>query len=73
VVLPSQSTVQGRLLPQRRPVAGEISVDGQETHPIAPDDCVTVTAAPFRAKIVRLGGFSFFTRLRQKLRWGERQ
>jgi NAD+ kinase len=73
LVLPSQSRVQVRLLPQRRPVAGEISVDGQETHPIAPDDCVTVTAAPFRAKIVRLGGFSFFTRLRQKLRWGERQ
>lgn len=73
LVLPFRSTVQVRLLPQRRPVAGEISVDGQETHPIAPDDLVTIAAAPFRAKIIRLGGLSFFARLRQKLRWGERQ
>ena len=73
LVLSSRSTVKVRLLPQRRPVAGEISVDGQDTHPITPDNLVTITAAPYRARIIRLGGLSFFARLRQKLRWGERQ
>lgn len=73
LVLSAHACVQVQLLPQRRFVAGEIAVDGQATHPLAPGDRVTVGAAPFRAKIVRLDKASFFARLRQKLRWGERQ
>ncbi len=73
LVLPSQATVKVRLLPQRRPVEGEITVDGQIGHPVQPGDWLTVGFAPHKVKIVRFAGSSFFERLRFKLRWGERQ
>lgn len=73
LVLPSTAMVRVRLLPQRRPVEGEITVDGQIGHPVQPDDWLTISLAPHRVKIVRFAGSSFFERLRQKLRWGERQ
>lgn len=72
-VLSPQVTVRIRLLPQRRPVEGEIRVDGLLGHPVLPDDWTTITISPHRVRIVRFKGSSFFERLHQKLRWGERQ
>jgi len=62
-----------KLLPQRRPVEGEISVDGQINCQVLPTHHVVIFKAPFKAQIVRFYGSSFYERLRQKLRWGERQ
>lgn len=73
LILSSKAKVTVKLLPQRRPVEGEISVDGQVNCQVLPTHRVLVFKAPFKAKIVRFHGSSFYERLRQKLRWGERQ
>lgn len=73
LVLPSKAKVTVKLLPQRRPVEGEISVDGQVNCQVLPTHYALIFQAPFKAKIVRFHGSSFYERLRQKLRWGERQ
>ena len=73
LVLPSKAKVTIQLLPQRRPVEGEVSVDGQLSHQVLPTHRLVIFKAPTKAKIVRFRGSSFYERLRQKLRWGERQ
>lgn len=73
LVLPSKVAIRVRLLPQRRPVSGEVSVDGQVNHPLRPKDWVVVKFSPYRVKIIRFDGSSFFERLRRKLQWGERR
>ncbi len=73
LVLSSKAKVTVKLLPQRRPVEGEISVDGQINCQVLPTHHVVIFKAPFKAQIVRFYGSSFYERLRQKLRWGERQ
>lgn len=73
LVLSSKAKVTVKLLPQRRPVEGEISVDGQINCQVLPTHHVVISKAPFKAQIVRFYGSSFYERLRQKLRWGERQ
>ncbi len=73
LVLSSGVKVKVKLLPQRRPVEGEISVDGQVNCQVLPTHHVVVFKAPFKARIVRFHGSSFYERLRQKLKWGERQ
>ncbi len=73
LVLPSKAKVTIQLLPQRRPVEGEITVDGQVSHQVLPTHRLAILKAPLKARIVRFHGSSFYERLRQKLRWGERQ
>ncbi|MCS7191724.1 MAG: NAD(+)/NADH kinase [Armatimonadetes bacterium] len=73
LVLSSKAKVKVKLLPQRRLVEGEISVDGQVNCQVLPIHHVLIFQAPFKAQIVRFHGSSFYERLRQKLRWGERQ
>lgn len=73
LVLPSKAKVTVQLLPQRRPVEGEITVDGQASHQVLPTHRLLILKAPLKARIVRFHGSSFYQRLRQKLRWGERQ
>lgn len=73
LVLPSKAKVTIQLLPQRRPVEGEITVDGQVSHQVLPTHRLVVLKAPMKARIIRFRGSSFYERLRQKLRWGERQ
>ncbi|MFA0782598.1 NAD(+)/NADH kinase [Fervidibacter sacchari] len=73
LVLPSKAKVTIQLLPQRRPVEGEITVDGQVSHQVLPTHRLVVLKAPMKARIIRFHGSSFYERLRQKLRWGERQ
>lgn len=49
-----------------------VSVDGQESFPLAAGDRVTVRQAAARARLVRLRPPSFYSILRTKLAWGER-
>lgn len=73
LVLSSKARVTIKLLPQRRPVEGEISVDGQLKHQVLPTHYLVVFQSPIKAQIVRFHTSSFYKRLRQKLRWGERK
>lgn len=73
LVLPSKAKISVQLLPQNRPVEGEISVDGQVSHRVLPMHKLSIFKAPVKARIIRFRGSSFYDRLRQKLRWGERE
>ncbi len=73
LVLSENAVVMLQLLPQRRPVQGEVTVDGQVSHVLLPHHQLKVYQASVKAKIVRFRSSSFYERLRQKLRWGERQ
>lgn len=73
LVLSATAKITIQLLPQRRPVEGEVSVDGQVSHQVLPIHHLSVFQAPVKASIVRFRDSSFYERLRQKLRWGERQ
>lgn len=73
LVFPSRAKVTVQLLPQRRPVEGKVSVDGQVSHQVLPNHRLSIFKAPMKARIVRFHRSSFYERLRQKLHWGERQ
>lgn len=73
LVLSVRATIRLHLLPQRRIVEGEVSVDGQVNHSLSPDHSLIIRQAPVKARIVRFSNSSFYERLRRKLRWGERQ
>ncbi len=47
-----------------------LTVDGQLSEPLAEGEEILISAAPFPARLVRLGDISFYGRLREKLRWG---
>ncbi len=47
-----------------------LHVDGRHFAKLAPGDVVEVRRAEFRARLVRVGGTSFYSRLRDKLNWG---
>lgn len=49
-----------------------ISADGMAPTVLHEGDRVTIQAAPERALFVKLGRFSFYDRLREKLQWGGR-
>jgi NAD+ kinase len=44
--------------------------DGQVRAELRPDEEILISAAPFRARVVRLRPASFYARLREKLHWG---
>ena len=44
--------------------------DGQVKAVLPPEEEILLHAAPFRARLVRTGGRSFYSRLREKLHWG---
>jgi NAD+ kinase len=48
-----------------------VTIDGQVGYDLEPSDMLRVGRAPFAARFVRLGGSSFYERLRTKLLWGE--
>ncbi len=54
------------------PPPAVLTVDGQEGFPLEPDDEVRVERSPHPARLIRLGGDGFYSRLRAKLSWGER-
>lgn len=50
----------------------QVSVDGQVTFDLELGDVITVCQAACRARFVTLGESSFYQKVRQRLRWGER-
>ena len=48
-----------------------VSFDGQTGTTLAPGESVDVRRADYRVCLIRLGGDGFFTRMRQKLHWGD--
>lgn len=48
-----------------------VSFDGQTGTTLAPGEKVDVRRADHRVCLIRLGGDGFFTRMRQKLHWGD--
>jgi NAD+ kinase len=46
-----------------------LTIDGQETIPLLPRDCVTICRAPNKARIVHTDRRSFYEVLRTKLNW----
>ena len=47
-----------------------LTMDGQETADLGPEDEVVLRRADFCAKLVRISGPGFYERLRTKLQWG---
>jgi NAD+ kinase len=47
-----------------------LTVDGQDTFPLAAGDRVTIRRAPVSFGLVKVPGHSFYQTLRDKLRWG---
>jgi NAD+ kinase len=50
-------------------VEAVLTIDGQESFPLQPRDCILVRRAPFKAKIVHTDRRSFYEVLRTKLNW----
>jgi NAD+ kinase len=48
-----------------------VSVDGQQAMTLGPDDRVVVKKSPHVVRLVRFGPRSYFTRMRESLRWGD--
>jgi NAD+ kinase len=48
-----------------------LTVDGQLDTVVEHPQQIHITAAPWRAKLVKLGGTGFYGRLREKLHWGQ--
>ncbi len=48
-----------------------VSFDGQTGMQLARGDRIEVSRAPYRVCLARLGGEGWFTRMRQKLHWGD--
>jgi NAD+ kinase len=48
-----------------------VSFDGQVSSPLSPGDRVNVRRSPVSAMLVRMGDEGYFTRMRQKLNWGD--
>ncbi len=50
-------------------VEAVLTIDGQETYPLQPRDCIYIRRAPHRARIVHTDRRSFYEVLRRKLNW----
>jgi len=71
LVLPGDSTVELRV-ENTADTEVVVTVDGQTGVPLAPEECVVVSQAPFRARLITPDTGDFFRKLREKLGWGER-
>lgn len=72
VVLPPWSTLEIEVDKDRHRSAVFLSIDGQVNFSLRPGDSVVVRRAPDRAKIFYDRRQSYFSLLREKLKWGER-
>jgi NAD+ kinase len=72
LVIDADSRLCVQMQPSRQPQEDlALTIDGQETVDLKPEDEITVEQADCRARVVRLGRRSFYQRLRTKLRWGD--
>ena len=50
-------------------VEAVLTIDGQESHPLQPRDCIFIRRAPHKARIVHTDKRTFYEVLRRKLNW----
>lgn len=48
-----------------------VSVDGQQAMTVGPNDAIEIAKSDHTVQLVRFGQRSYFTRMRQSLRWGD--
>lgn len=72
LVVSADATIEVTIEPSREPQEDlALTIDGQETVKVEPEDRVEIAQANCRARVVRLGRRTFYDRLRGKLRWGD--
>lgn len=72
LVVSADATIAVTIEPSREPQEDlALTMDGQETVKLKPEDRVEVSRAECRTRVVRLGRRTFYDRLRGKLRWGD--
>lgn len=71
LVLPDHEEIQIKFPEENEEL--RLTVDGQEGFTLTSDSIVTVGAAGYSTRLVRIGGPRFFEVLRQKLFWGKRE
>jgi NAD+ kinase len=69
LVLPADETVTVEVLSASEELM--LTLDGQDSEPLAAGQRVIARRAPEPVRLVRLPGQSFFSTLRRKLRWGD--
>jgi NAD+ kinase len=69
LVLPAHETITVEVLSPSEELL--LTIDGQEDARLEPGDRVTVRRAENPVRLVRFPGQTFFSTLRQKLRWGD--
>jgi NAD+ kinase len=69
LVLPAHETVTVEVLSASEELM--LTLDGQDSEPLAAGQRVIARRAPEPVRLVRLPGQSFFSTLRRKLRWGD--
>jgi len=73
LVISEEHEIRVRVEARHGPGEAIVTVDGQETHPLADGDLVVVRRAPFVTRLVVTGKRPFYALLRRKFRWGERE
>jgi len=69
LVLPAHETITVEVLSPSEELL--LTIDGQEDRRLEPGDRITVRRADNPVRLVRFPGQTFFSTLRQKLRWGD--
>jgi NAD+ kinase len=69
LILPAHETITVEVLSPSEELL--LTIDGQEDRRLEPGDRITVRRAENPVRLVRFPGQTFFSTLRQKLRWGD--
>ena len=71
LVVPENESITLTVEPPTREMA-TLAVDGQIEMPLAVGDWAVVTKSPFKARFISVGGPSFYQKIRERWRFGER-
>ncbi|MGC8862186.1 MAG: NAD(+)/NADH kinase [Armatimonadota bacterium] len=72
LVIPDTETVRICGETSEHEVEIALTMDGQVMHRLTPEDTVEISKADFAAKLIQLDPQSFYNKLQNRLRWGER-
>jgi NAD+ kinase len=72
LVVPAGARIRLALSQRPKPTPRvRLTVDGQLDTVVEQSEQIVITAAPYKARLVRLGGSGFYGRLHEKLHWGQ--
>ncbi len=72
LVIPDTETVRICGQTSEHEIEIALTMDGQVMHCLTPGDSVEVSKANFKARLIQLDSHSFYNKLQNRLRWGER-